>query len=167
MILVTVGTHTQGFDRLVRAADELAATIDEPVIIQHGCSTYIPQNAEHFQLTTSQHMLELTRKARIVITHAAAGTIITCLREGKPLVVVPRLKRFEEHLDDHQQQLADALAVVGKVVSVSEPSGNTLLSAIEQAATLQATYCGPDQLVGTLRTQLAEWTAQKPPSFAG
>jgi UDP-N-acetylglucosamine transferase subunit ALG13 len=36
MILVTVGMHDQGFDRLVRAADELAAQIEEQVFIQYG-----------------------------------------------------------------------------------------------------------------------------------
>ncbi len=36
MIFVTVGTHHQGFDRLVQAADELAAELDEQVVIQRG-----------------------------------------------------------------------------------------------------------------------------------
>ena len=36
MILVTVGTHVLGFDRLVKKMDEIASKIDEEVIIQIG-----------------------------------------------------------------------------------------------------------------------------------
>ena len=76
MILVTVGTHDQGFDRLVRSMDQLAIQFDERVIIQRGSSTYRPRYAEHFRFTTSQKMAGLTQEAQVVVCHAAAGAII-------------------------------------------------------------------------------------------
>ena len=88
MILVTVGTHPQGFDRLVRAMDEVAAKLAEPVIIQRGSSIYQPQHANSFEFTVSEQMRQLTQEARIIVAHAAAGTIILALCAGKPLVVV-------------------------------------------------------------------------------
>lgn len=47
MVFVTVGTHEQQFDRLVKAVDDLKAdgTLDEPVYIQTGYSTYEPSTA--------------------------------------------------------------------------------------------------------------------------
>ena len=87
MILVTVGMHDQGFDRLIRAADELAAQIDEQVYIQYGSSNYVPIYAESSQWFTSLQMEQLNEKARVVITHAAAGSVILALNLSKPLVL--------------------------------------------------------------------------------
>ena len=53
MILVTVGTHPQGFDRLVRPMDELAALLEEEVIIQFGSSSYEPSTPGAFVSPTA------------------------------------------------------------------------------------------------------------------
>ena len=158
MILATVGTHNQGFNRLVQPVDELATELDERVVIQCGSSTYEPQYAEHFQWTTSQHMEQLTREARVIITHAAAGTIIVTLRYGKPLVVVPRVRRFGEVTDDHQQQLATALESSGRAVVTHNPSVVTLQAAIDRAVRQErATNNGSAQLAAALSQQLKQW----------
>ena len=84
MILVTVGTHNRGFDRLVRAADELATLTDEPVVIQYGSSKYEPRHAcRSFRLTTSQEMEYLTLQARVIIMHAAVWFAHPCLENGQ------------------------------------------------------------------------------------
>ncbi len=155
MILVTVGTHPQGFDRLVKAADELAAGLDEQVVIQYGSSTYRPRHARGFAFETSQRMAELTAEARVVVTHAAAGAIILGLQSAKPLVVVPRLKQFNEHIDDHQQQLATALSAQGKVIAVEQPNAQNLRAALDQAGGLRGSMAGSHQLVQALRLRLA------------
>lgn len=157
MILVTVGTHHQGFNRLVQAMDELAAQVDEPIVIQRGSSTYEPQHAENFQFATGPHMAQLTGKARVVVSHAAAGAIIVALRQGKPLVVVPRLQRFNEVVDDHQLQLAAALANTGRAIAVHEPSAATLQAAIDKVTQPRVENKGAAQLVQTLRQQLQQW----------
>jgi beta-1,4-N-acetylglucosaminyltransferase len=157
MILVTVGTHPQGFDRLVKAADELAAEFNEPVMIQYGSSTYQPRNAQGFSFETSQRMAELTREARVVVTHAAAGAIILGLQSAKPLVVVPRLKQFNEHIDDHQKQLAKALSTQRKVIAVEQPDAQSLRGAIEQAGQLGGSMTGSQQLIQALRLKLIAW----------
>jgi len=100
MILVTVGTHHKGFERLVRAADELALEMQEQVVIQYGSSQYIPQHAVNFRWASSQEMERLTSAARIVITHAAAGSMISILLQKKPMVVVPRSSDYGESIDD-------------------------------------------------------------------
>ncbi|WP_275485624.1 glycosyltransferase, partial [Oenococcus oeni] len=48
MIFVTVGTHEQPFDRLLREVDKLIEkkVITEKVIMQTGFSKYTPKNAE-------------------------------------------------------------------------------------------------------------------------
>jgi len=158
MILVTVGTHSQGFDRLVQPMDELAAQLAEKVIIQRGSSRYEPQYAEHFQWTTNQCMEELTQQARLVVIHAGAGSIILALRYSKPLVVVPRLQCFNEHIDDHQLQLAKAMEDEGRAIVVHNPSIVELKNAIEKAQKReqQISSCC-QQLVSALQQQLKQW----------
>lgn len=157
MILVTVGTHPQGFERLVRAADELAASLDERVVIQYGASGYIPQRAEGFRFTAGQEMERLTAEARLVVTHAAAGAIILALQQGKPLVLVPRLKRYREHLDDHQTQLARALHDQRRAIAVFDPSAAALAQAVRQIGEIASAPADASGLVDALRVRLAAW----------
>ena len=58
MVFVTVGTHEQQFDRLVKAVDDLKAdgTLDEPVYIQTGYSTYDPVHCDHSQFVPFRQM---------------------------------------------------------------------------------------------------------------
>ncbi|MHA2404462.1 MAG: glycosyltransferase [Candidatus Kariarchaeaceae archaeon] len=157
MILVTVGLHHQPFDRLIKGADDLAGQIDEKVIIQRGSSNIIPYFADHFQWTSSKHMELLTQDSRIVITQASAGAILLSLKYKKPVIAIPRLRRFKENFDNHQLELALALKKQGKVVVVDDPTRTALRSAIIQAKVLNINAVGPDKLVGALRQKLMNW----------
>lgn len=119
MILGTVGTHTAAFDRLVRALDDYAAGTDEEVLIQIGSGSYEPRHASWFRMTTSEHMAALLARARVVVTHGG-DSVLEALRLGKPVIVVPRQRRFGEHIDDHQVDLARALAAMDYVTGVED-----------------------------------------------
>ena len=110
MIFVTVGTHEQPFDRLVKCADAWAADHDEEVIIQTGYSTYEPQNARWKKLFPYKEMVKNVDAARIVITHGGPSSFIMPLQVGKVPIVVPREKRFNEHVNDHQVEFCRAVA---------------------------------------------------------
>lgn len=118
MIFVTVGTHNQSFERLVKKADEIAGRISERVVIQIGHTKYKPRNAEFFDLASREKMEQLNKEARVVISHGGAGSIIFALQFRKPLIVVPRLKKFNEHVNDHQLELAKQLEREGKLITV-------------------------------------------------
>jgi beta-1,4-N-acetylglucosaminyltransferase len=158
LILVTVGTPRQGFERLVKAMDLLASEINEQVVIQFGCSSYVPRYSKYFSFTTNAKMEQLIHEARIVVTHAAAGGIILPLKLRKPLVVVPRLKVHHEHFDDHQVQLAKALADYGKVILVMDPTPLSLWEAINRAKYINTGIVGPKYLVTAIHSQLEQWT---------
>ena len=161
MILVTVGTHHQGFNRLVQAMDKVAEALNERVVIQRGSSSYQPQHAEHFDFTSSQKMQQLTQEARIIVAHAAAGSALVTLLQQKPLIVVPRRQKFGEHIDDHQVQLAKALHAEGKAIAVHQPSANNLLKTIGRVTQQQVEHQGAKQLVEALRDQITEWSDAK------
>ena len=154
MILVTVGTHSAGFNRLVKAADEYAGLTDERVVIQYGTSTNTPTQAECFQFTEFEHMKELYEESRIVVTHAAAGAILMGLQMEKPLVLVPRRKKFKEHFDDHQLELVGALTRNGQVVECDPVTADNLASAIRNISTQIVIPSGPAVLVKNLRQHL-------------
>ena len=54
----------------------------------------------------------------VVITHAGVGSILLCLRNGRKPLVVPRMHRFGEHVDDHQVELTRALGERDQVIPV-------------------------------------------------
>jgi len=118
MILVSVGTHTQPFNRLLEKIDELIGKgiLKEKLIAQIGNSTYVPKNYEYFTFVSEKKIQELNKKANIIITQAGAGSIITALKYKKKIIVVPRLKKFNEHVNDHQVQIAKIFEKQRKVL---------------------------------------------------
>ena len=119
LIFVTCGTHTMQFNRLLEMIDSLIeeGKIRGKVIAQTGNSTYIPKNCEHFRFAEQKRMEELHDKSDIIISHAGAGSVITALSHRKKLIVVPRLKKYGEHVDDHQLDLAAELERGGKLLA--------------------------------------------------
>ena len=108
MIFVTVGTHEQPFNRLIKKIDELkeSGIIQEDVIIQTGFSTYEPKHCQWSKLIPYQQMLRNVADDRIVITHGGPASFIMPLQIGKTPIVVPRQHQFNEHVNDHQVEFA-------------------------------------------------------------
>ena len=104
MIFVTVGTHEQSFERLVKKVDDLKRDkiINEDVIIQKGYTDYEPQYCESYKLVNYNDMQKYLKTARIIITHGGPASFITPLTIGKIPIVVPRQKKFNEHVNNHQ-----------------------------------------------------------------
>lgn len=104
MIFVTVGTHEQGFERLVKEIDDLKGngTIKEDVIIQKGYTEYEPKNCISYKLIGYEDMQKNMNEARIIITHGGPASFIAPLTIGKVPIVVPRQKDFNEHVNNHQ-----------------------------------------------------------------
>lgn len=132
MIYVTVGKMPLSFDRLVRAADELAALSDEAFFIQRGSGRYRPSSAPYADFLEFAEAEDLLRRARLVVSHAGIGTIIGALRAGTPIVVMPRRRMHREHFDDHQLEIAGALEGRPGVEVISE--AGELKGAVERLA---------------------------------
>lgn len=104
MIFVTVGTHEQPFDRLIREVDRLKdeGTISEDVMIQTGVSKYRPVACRFANALPYEEMQHLMQEAHIVITHGGPSSFMPVLRYGKIPIVVPRRSEYHEHVNDHQ-----------------------------------------------------------------
>lgn len=121
MVFVTVGTHEQPFNRLIQKIDQLKkdGIIEDDVFIQTGFSTYEPKYCQWSKLIAYQDMIQYVEDARIVITHGGPASFIMPLQIGKIPIVVPRQKRFGEHVNDHQIEFVrNVVERMGTVICV-------------------------------------------------
>ncbi len=109
MIYVTLGTLFLDFERLIRKMDTIAKRTGERVVLQRGLAETIPQHCEHFDFKPHDEVLAIQREARVIVTHAGIGCILDALDTRRPLIVVPRLTKYNEHLTDHQLDVAEAV----------------------------------------------------------
>ncbi|MBB1071734.1 beta(1,3)galactosyltransferase EpsH [Limosilactobacillus reuteri] len=107
MIFVALGTQKFNFNRLLKKIDLLISRgeISEQVIAQIGYSTYKPKNYKFYTFIDSQSLKEYIEKSKVIITHAGVGTILKAKKQNKKVIVVPRLKKYKEHVDDHQLEI--------------------------------------------------------------
>lgn len=117
MTFVTVGTLFP-FDRLVKAVDLAVSEklLDENVFAQIGKSNYKPENMEYAEVLDSDSFNSRIRQADFLISHAGIGSITTALSMNKPLLVMPRLKKFGEHVNDHQLDTARKFEELGHIL---------------------------------------------------
>ena len=103
MIFVTVG-NMDPFDRLIKAIDHWALTnpSDEKIFAQIGDGQYVPENFEYVRSLSPDDFKKRFQEARLVVSHAGMGTIITALELGKPIVVMPKKASLGEQWNEHQ-----------------------------------------------------------------
>jgi hypothetical protein len=76
---------------------------DVPVLAQIGASQRrFPAIKTAPQLSQAAFRAQI-EAARLVVAHAGMGTILTAAELGKPLILMPRRAKFNEHRNDHQQ----------------------------------------------------------------
>jgi beta-1,4-N-acetylglucosaminyltransferase len=74
--------------------DEIAGKIDEKVIMQIGNTKYKPVNAEYFEFAEYSKIQKLNSDARIVVSHAGVGSILTALEQKTHLIIFPSIKKI-------------------------------------------------------------------------
>ena len=107
MIFITLGSQKFQFNRLLIEIDELVegGKITEEVFAQTGYSDYKPKNYNYREFIDRVEFLEIMDKCDKVITHGGTGAIISAVKKGKKVIAIPRLSKFDEHVDDHQLQI--------------------------------------------------------------
>ncbi|SFR88443.1 UDP-N-acetylglucosamine transferase subunit ALG13 [Microbacterium sp. cf046] len=104
--VVTVGTQEgYSFDRLYDALVPLLADCDE-VLWQTGSQDMSRWGIEGRDRVPHAELNEAVREADVVIAHSGTGSAITAFEQGKFPILVPRLAKHGEHIDDHQLQIA-------------------------------------------------------------
>lgn len=130
LLFATVGA-TLPFDRLTAAVAGLKASgqIAEDVLIQTGVGSTPISGVTNHETLRFEEIQDLLKRASIVVSHGGTGSIITALREGCHVIVMPRLPQLGEVYDDHQVEITAAFELRGLIQSASDP--DSLLRAIE------------------------------------
>ncbi len=143
MIFVTVGNVTQHFRRLLDAIDELASAgmLKQPVIVQSGSNSYFAsRHCVKQDFFPPDEYRQLIDEAEVVVCHGGAGTLHHVFQAGKVPVVMPRRRKYGEHVDD-QYHFVTALAEEGRVIAAFEPAD--LANAIDRAGSQRRTPPAP------------------------
>lgn len=118
MILVTLGTQKEQFKRLLDYIEH--SQIKDDIIVQSGHTKYESKKMKLFDFIPYEEMEKYIKKADVIITHAGTGSVLMPLKMGKKVIVCARLSKYEEHIDDHQQQLADIFSEEEYVLELNE-----------------------------------------------
>ncbi len=125
----------------------------EPVTVQHGPSKIRSHGAQCVDYLAFAEFDALVASARVVVTHAGIGSIAAALAHGRRPVVVPRLRRHGEAVDDHQVSFAHRLEDAGLVTVVEDL--DRLAEVVASRDHSAAPMAGPD-LSAEIRTVLDE-----------
>ena len=122
MILLTMGTYPLPFDRMVEAVDLLCkdGLIEDEIFAQIGYTKYIPRYMKYEKLLEKERFDSILSESSALIGHAGMGTITLALEYGKPLLVMPRLKKYGEHVNDHQLGTAVKFEELGCILVAYE-----------------------------------------------
>lgn len=152
MIFVSVGTHEAPFDRMLRAIDELQ--LEEQLVVQHGPSQVRSAGAVESEYLSFDEVVDYIREARAVVMHAGVGSVMISLANGKRPIVMARLERYGEHVDDHQLELARRLEANGLVTLVEDSAA--LAEALGRGGDPPGRMSGIPWLGADLREYFAE-----------
>ena len=121
MILVLLGTQNNSFHRLLEKMDELIEkkVIDEKVLVQSGYTKYESKNMRVFDLIPQEELDRYQEQADLIITHGGVGSIISSIKKDKKVIAVPRLHKYQEHVNDHQKQIVEAFDRKGYIIGVN------------------------------------------------
>lgn len=121
MILVLLGTQNNSFHRLL---EEIQKNIDngnikEEVVVQRGYTKFESKDMKIYTQLPIDEIKKLIDEADLVITHGGVGSIVTALEENKKVIAVPRLKKYSEHVNDHQLDIVKSFDEAGYIIGLN------------------------------------------------
>lgn len=134
MILVVLGTQDKRFERLLKVVEEAIdqGVIKEEVMVQAGCTVYDSSKmnvVDYVDMTTFEQWM---KDCRLLITHGGVGTIMSALRNKKPVIACARLAKYGEHHNDHQCEIIETFYEKGYLIPLRDgQSLKEVLSAAE------------------------------------
>ncbi len=117
-VVVTLGTYRgYGFPLLVRQLLKILPG-DAEVLWQTGDTDVAGFGISGRRAIPESELTAAMAKADVVVAHAGVGAALAAFEVGKCPLLVPRRLSRDEHVDDHQTQIAAELAGRGLAISV-------------------------------------------------
>jgi UDP-N-acetylglucosamine transferase subunit ALG13 len=152
LIFVCVGSREYQFDRILEKVDDLVKKnkIDEEVFAQIGQSNYMPEHYQYVRYISPDDFHQKQIDADLIISHGGTGALVAALKLGKKVIAVPRLAKYQEHIDDHQIQVCNMLEEQQYLKVVYEMS--ELYDAIKQVKNQKTVkqYSRPSNIVSII-----------------
>ena len=119
MIFVSVGTQDKSFTRLLELIDKEIdkGFIKDEVIVQSGYTKYNSKNMKILDYVSKDDFNKYIKECDLLITHGGVGTIFTGLENNKKIMVMPRLKEYKEHNNNHQLDITNSFEKEGYILS--------------------------------------------------
>ena len=116
MILVMLGTQNNSFHRLLEKIDQLVedGKISGEVIVQAGYTKYESQNMKIIDFVSNDEIENLEQQADYII--------INSIEKGKKVIAIPRLKKYGEHVNDHQLDIVESFDKLGYIIGITDVS---------------------------------------------
>lgn len=153
-IFLTVGSSDYKFNRLIEWADDLAKTKNYEIFGQIGTSSYIPQHFKYKEFLSTEEMKKQLKKCSIVLTHGGSGSIFNSIHEKKLVIVIPRLKKCGEHVDNHQLELANRISDL-HVIKIAKTKKN-IIDFIENKSKIRKSFHTQSKLPNILLKQVSK-----------
>ena len=119
MVLVTLGTQNQTFYRLLDQIEN--SSLQDEIIVQAGGSVgYKSKKMKLFSFINYEEMQEYIKKADLIITHGGTGSVLFPLECGKKVIACARLKKYKEHINDHQCELVSVFGQEGYILELHD-----------------------------------------------
>ena len=115
MIFVMLGTQNNSFIRLLEHG-----TITEKVIVQSGYTKYKSDKMKVFDLIPRDELEKYQNEASLIITHGGVGSIVSSIKKGKKVIAVPRLHKYEEHVNDHQKDIVELFNKKKYIIGIND-----------------------------------------------
>ncbi|MFT4288905.1 glycosyltransferase [Nocardioides sp.] len=165
-LFVTYGTDHHRFGRLGSwLEDWLADHPEVTCLAQEGYSTP-PAGSIPVGIVSREELLDMMRTSWAVVGQGGPGTVLDAAVVGKLPIVVPRLARYDEVVDDHQVAFCRRMAADGRALLAESPEAlrGCLDAALADPSTVVSrTQVGPiDETVANVESLLRDLTTQRP-----
>jgi UDP-N-acetylglucosamine transferase subunit ALG13 len=115
-IFVLLGTQDKPFTRLTDKIEEYANKNKDEITVQSGHTPYKSKKVKVYDFISMNELKKLIKDSDLIITHGGVGSIIDSIKENKKVIVVPRLKKYKEHTNDHQLEITEAFAKMNYIM---------------------------------------------------
>lgn len=152
-LFVPLGTQKFSFDRIVNELNNLVLQgrySANEIVMQSMSYNVKPSFIAHeiIPLDTFNRYMD---NAEIIIIHAGVNSIMSSMQRGKPLIIVPRMKEFGEHVDNHQLEIAHLMENKYNVLVAYDIKDLEHLIAIAPTHTYRKFVSNRNELIATIK----------------
>lgn len=134
LIFVSLGTNDKSFNRLLDKIDKEIelGNINDKVIVQSGFTKYKSDRMDVIDLMSMDEFNDCIKKCDLLITHGGVGTILDGLKNGKRIIAFPRLKKYHEHVNNHQVEIVNEFYENGYILTGDISDLDSLIKQVDE-----------------------------------